>query len=180
MILIVDINFKGSLGFYEFVLPLCDIAEPVGYEVKHYSEVTDVEKYEKIILSGTPLKDFGYLRNMNRFEWIRDCNIPILGICAGMQVIGLVYNSSLELCQEIRMTEIKTLKENPLFSSTFRAYELHTYGINPSDNFEILAVSEKCIQGIKHKKKGIYGVLFHPEVRNKEIVGRFVLSTEPF
>ena len=174
MILIVDMNFRGSLGFYEFVLPLCDIVEPLEFEVKHYSEVTDVEKYEKVILSGTPLKDFGYLNEMNRFEWIRDCNMPILGICAGMQVIGLVFDSSLKLCREIGMTEIKTIRENPLFSSTFRAYELHTYGITPSDNFEILAISEKCIQGIKHKGKKIYGVLFHPEVRNKDIINQFI------
>ena len=174
MILIVDMNFKGSLGFYEFVLPLCDIAEPVEYEVKHYLEVADVEKYEKIILSGTPLKDFGYLNDMNRFEWIRDCNIPILGICAGMQVIGLVFDSSLKLCREIGMTEVKTVKENPLFSSTFEAYELHTYGISPSDNFEILAMSEKCVQGIRYKRKKIYGVLFHPEVRNKDIINQFI------
>ena len=174
MILIVDMNFRGSLGFYEFVLPLCDIVEPVEYEVKHYSEVIDVEKYEKVILSGTPLKDFGYLKDMKLFEWIRDCDVPILGICAGMQVIGLVFDSSLKLCQEIGMTEIVILKENHLFSSIFRAYELHTYGIIPSDNFEILAVSEKCIQGIKYKGKKMYGVLFHPEVRNKDIVNQFI------
>lgn len=174
MILIVDMNFKGSLGFYEFVLPLCDIVKPLEYEVKHYSEVTDVKTYEKIILSGTPLKDFGYLKYMNRFEWIRACDIPILGICAGMQIIGLIFKSSLDSHQEIGMTEIETISRNLLFSSTFRAFELHNYGIKPSKDFEVLAKSKKCIQSTKHIKKEIYGVLFHPEVRNKNIVNRFV------
>jgi len=45
------------------------------------------------------------------------------------------------------MTGIETLKENPLFSSPIRAYELHSCGINLSDKFEMLAISEKCIQG---------------------------------
>ncbi|MBU7019135.1 MAG: hypothetical protein HXS44_16615 [Theionarchaea archaeon] len=174
MILIVDMNYKGSLGFYEFVLPLCGIAKPLDYEVKHYSEVGGAEKFEKVILSGTPLKDFGYLNNMSKFEWIRACDIPILGICAGMQVIGLVFKSSLDSHREIGMTEIETINENLLFSATFRAFELHNYGIKPSEDFEILAESKKCIQSIKHRRKEIYGVLFHPEVRNKNIVDRFI------
>ncbi len=176
MILIVDMNYKGSLGFYEFVLPLCEIVKPLEYEVKHYLEVRDVKTYEKIILSGTPLKDFGYLEDTKVFGWIRDCDVPILGICAGMQVIGLIFKSSLDSYQEIGMTEIETISENLLFSSTFRAFELHNYGIKPSEDFEVLAKSKKCIQSIKHRKKVIYGVLFHPEVRNKNIVNRFVRS----
>lgn len=174
MILIVDMNYKGSLGSYEFVLPLCKIVEPLEYEVWHCTEVTTGEKYDKVILSGVPLKDFGHLKDINLFEWIKECDVPVLGICAGYQVIGLVFDSLLIPCQEIGMTEIETVEENPLFSSSFTAYELHNHGINPSDEFEILATSEKCIQVVKHKKKEIYGVLFHPEVRNKDIVKRFV------
>jgi GMP synthase-like glutamine amidotransferase len=174
MILIVDMNYKGSLGFYEFVLPLCDAVEPLEYEVLHYLKVKDVKTYEKVILSGTPLKDFGYLKHIRSFEWIKTCDTPILGICAGMQAIGLVFDSSLEPCKEIGMTEIKTVWENPLFSSTFEAYELHTYEICPFQTFEILAISKECVQGIKHKEKEIYGILFHPEVRNKFILKHFV------
>ena len=176
MILIVDMNFKGSLGFCEFVLPLCNIVKPLEYEVKHYLEVRDVKIYEKIILSGTPLKDFGYLEDTTVFGWIKECDVPILGICAGMQAIGLVFDSSLKSCREIGMIEIKTIWENPLFSSTFEAYELHTYSVIPSEDFKTMATTEKCIQGIKHKKRKIYGVLFHPEVRNKDIVERFILD----
>lgn len=174
MILIIDMNFKGSLGFYEFVLPLCSLVKPMEYKVSHYSTVKDTQRYEKVILSGTPLKDCGYLKDMNLFEWIRRCDTPVLGICAGYQVLGLTFNSSLVGCQEVGMTEIETVKENALFSSTFEAYELHNYGLEPSDEFEILAMSEKCVQVIKHEKKDIYGVLFHPEVRNKDIIRKFV------
>ena len=100
--------------------------------------------------------------------------MPILGICAGMQAIGMIFGSLLKPCKEIGMTEVETVKENYLFSSTFMAYELHNYGVEPSDMLEILAVSEKCIQGIKHKEEEIYGILFHPEARNKDIVTQFV------
>ncbi|MFQ6125687.1 MAG: hypothetical protein ACE5R6_13955 [Candidatus Heimdallarchaeota archaeon] len=179
MILIVDLNSKKvSLGFTEFVLPLVTIVEKLEpCEIKHYTEIKSekINNYSKIILSGTPLKENEYRMNIKRFDWIDQCNRPILGICAGFQVIGAVFNSAFQKCQEIGLKEIKTLKENPLFASNFKAYELHNYTIKPSKTFEILATSDKCIQGIKHKEKGIYGVLFHPEVRNKEIVKYFVL-----
>lgn len=174
MILIVDMNYKGSLGFYEFVLPLCDIVRPLEYEVKHYLEVRDVKTYKKIILSGTALKDFEYLKHIKSFEWIKTCDVPILGICAGMQAIGMVFGSLLKPCKGIGMTEVETVKENYLFSSTFKAYELHNFGVEPSNVFEMLAMSKKCIHGIKHKERDFYGVLFHSEVRNKEIIRRFV------
>jgi len=38
----------------------------------------------------------------------------------------------------------------------------------------VLAESAKCVHAIKHKLKDVYGVLFHPEVRNKEVVERFI------
>jgi GMP synthase (glutamine-hydrolysing) len=105
---------------------------------------------------------------------MKDCDKPILGICAGMQTLGLVFGGRLQECLEIGMTQVETLKTNPLFSSSFKAYSLHNYSIQPSDEFDALAESAKCIQAIKHKQKNIYGVLFHPEVRNQEIVQRFI------
>ena len=91
-----------------------------------------------------------------------------------MQTIGVVFGAKLNQCLEIGMTQITTLKSNPFFSSTFKAYSLHNYSIALPAIFDALAESEKCIQAIKHKQKDIYGVLFHPEVRNKEILQRFI------
>jgi GMP synthase (glutamine-hydrolysing) len=172
MILIVDMNCKkSSLGFYEFVMPIASVVKE--YETKHYSEVKDVDDFEKIILSGVPLKDNEFMKDVKKFDWIKDCGKPILGICAGMQAIGMIFNSTLKKCQEIGMCEIETVKKNPLFSSSFKAYELHNFSIEPSKDLEVLAMSDKCIQAIKHKEKNIYGILFHPEIRNREIIERF-------
>jgi GMP synthase-like glutamine amidotransferase len=38
----------------------------------------------------------------------------------------------------------------------------------------VLAESAKCVHAMKHRQKDIYGVLFHPEVRNKEVLQRFI------
>ncbi len=174
MILIIDMN-ERKLGFDEFVLPIVSIIKK-NYFVKHYKKVKkgDLEKCSKVIISGTPLKDLDYVNHLDYFEWIKDFDKPILGICAGMQAIGLVYGCSLVKCKEIGMQEIKTLKENKLFSSKFQAYTLHSNAIKPTKEFEILAKSKKCVEAIKHKQKETYGVLFHPEVRNKEIITKFI------
>jgi GMP synthase-like glutamine amidotransferase len=178
MILVVDMNSKKNpFGFSEFVLPVVSIAEELEKcGVKHYLEVNEknLKSYDKIILSGSALKNTVTLDQTARFTWLKDCGKPVLGICAGMQTAGLVFGGRMEKCWEIGMTEIATSKSNLLFSSTFKAYALHNYALVPPAEFEVLAKSAKCVQAIKHKQKDIYGVLFHPEVRNKEVVQRFI------
>ena len=178
MILIVDMNWKrDSLAFNEFVSPIISVVQPLEeYVVKHFLEVTPAELdcSSKIILSGTTLKDHATLKQVDKFNWIKKYDKPILGICAGMQTIALVFDVNLMGCLQVGMAEISTLKDNPLFKGNFRAYTLHNFSVEPSKTFETLAESTKCIQAIKHRQKNIYGVLFHPEVRNQEILKRFI------
>ena len=178
MILVVDMNWKrDSLAYNEFVSPIVSVVRPLEKcVVKHFLDVKPAELvgYSKIILSGTTLKDHATLKQVEKFGWIKTCGKPILGICAGMQTIALVFDVPLSSCLQVGMAEITTLKENPLFQGNFNAYTLHNYSVEPSQNFETLAKSAKCIQSIKHKQKNVYGVLFHLEVRNQEILKRFI------
>jgi GMP synthase (glutamine-hydrolysing) len=181
MILVVDMNWKrDSLAFSEFVSPIVSGIKPFEEcEVKHFLDIDSAKlnSYSKIVLSGTALKDHATLRQIDKFNWIKKYDKPLLGICAGMQTISRVFDESLMKCLQVGMTEITTLKDNPLFQGNFRVYSLHNYSVKPSQNFEALAESTKCIQAIKHKQKKIYGVLFHPEVRNQEILRRFIQIT---
>ena len=183
MILVVDMSCrKDSLGFYEFVLPIVSVAKELDEcAVKHYLELgqEDLSKFDSVILSGTALKDHATLSQTEKFEWIRDCRKPVLGICAGMQTIGLVFGLRLKKCLGVGMAQIRTLTANPLFCSTFKAYTLHNYSVTSSPEFDVLAETEKCVQAIKHKRTETYGVLFHPEARNKEIIQRFILRFRP-
>jgi GMP synthase (glutamine-hydrolysing) len=147
--------------------------------VKHFLEVdpSELSDYSHIVLSGNALKDHEAVKHVDRFNWIKNSDKPILGICAGMQAISLVFDVPLTPCLQVGMTEIKTVKENPLFQGSFMAYALHNFSVEPSEAFDVLAESSKCIQAVKHKQKAIYGVLFHPEVRNQEVLKRFVNST---
>ncbi|MBN1357643.1 gamma-glutamyl-gamma-aminobutyrate hydrolase family protein [Candidatus Bathyarchaeota archaeon] len=178
MILVVDMNStENPFGFHEFVLPIVSIAEELEKcTVKHYLEVneTSLNGYDNIILSGSALKDTVTFDQTKRFMWLKDCGKPVLGICAGMQTIGLVFGGRVEKCREIGMIDIATFKENILFSSTLKVYALHNYALLPSAEFNVLAESANCVYAIKHKQKEVYGVLFHPEVRNIEIVKKFI------
>ncbi len=61
--------------------------------------------------------------------------------------------------------------------ATLDAYALHSLSVKPSETFDVLAKSSKCIQAIKHKQKPTYGLLFHPEVRNSQILQHFITLT---
>jgi GMP synthase-like glutamine amidotransferase len=178
MILIVDMNWKkDSLAFDEFVSPIVSIVRPLEeFRVKHFLDIdpAELKGYSKIVLSGTALKDHATLKQVDKFKWIKTCGKPVLGICAGMQTISLLFDEPLVRCLQIGMAEISTIEENPLFQGDFKAYALHNYSVKQSQTFEVLAESTKCIQAIKHKQKNIFGLLFHPEVRNQEILKKFI------
>lgn len=168
---------KDSLGSLEFVLPIVAVAGKTDECVtRHYTDVgpDDVLRCEKVILSGAALKDNGYLDDIGKFMWLKVVDVPVLGICAGMQIIGAVFGSDVGRCREIGMTDVETVGKNPLFTGRFSAYELHNLVVDVPRDFCVLAKSKKCVQGMKHNSKEIYGVLFHPEVRNREIIERFV------
>lgn len=176
MILVIDLNSQ-FLGSEEFVRPVADIAGRFGKVRKvHYTKVrkSNIEKADKIILSGTPLKEFGYLENLEKFSWLKDFEKPVLGICAGMQVIAAVFGSEIVDLQGIGFADIEVVKDNPLLKGKMKVYELHGKAVRPSAQFDVLAESGKCVQAIRHKTKPFYGILFHPEARNMDIIDRFL------
>jgi GMP synthase-like glutamine amidotransferase len=131
MILIVDMNQEeNSIWKDEFVEPIVRIAEGFGRtRVVHWKRVSEglARKAERIILSGSPLGETGYLKDMEKFSWLSWASGPVLGICAGMQVIGKFFTSRLDKCTEIGMIDVRTIRDNPLMRGDFQAYCLHAY-----------------------------------------------------
>ncbi len=182
MILVVDMNWKkDSLAYYEFVLPIVEVVHQSDVcVVKHYTEIKneDLNHADKIVLSGTTLEDNLTLDQPEKFQWLKQTKKPVLGICAGMQTIGVSFDLKLVKCLEIGLTQITTVKENILTSGDFKAYSLHNFTVEASGDFEVFAESATCIQIIKHKQKPLFGVLFHPEVRNEDLLKRFLTAHE--
>ncbi|MDD1677950.1 MAG: hypothetical protein LUO93_02040 [Methanomicrobiales archaeon] len=181
MILLVDLcNRTHPLSRDEFVLPIAHIVEKSGTTpvIRHYTQLSreDCEAASCSILCGTALKDNEFIHHLDEFQWLKEGRIPSLGICAGMQVMAKVFGGKIEQGDEIGMIMVRTVREDPLLEGKqeFSAYELHSFAPVPTDSFLVLAASSRCVQVIRHQSLPLYGVLFHPEVRNEWVVQRFL------
>jgi GMP synthase-like glutamine amidotransferase len=181
MILLVDLcHRENSLGFEEFVLPIQRIVGECGFSSRaiHYRKTGSGETGDAtgIILCGTPVADNRFLADIWDFGWVPGCTAPILGICAGMEVLTLVHGGTLENCSEIGMTGIRVTGNDILIEaiSDFEAYELHGFGCIVPPGFRVLAESDSCSQLIRHGSLPHVGVMFHPEVRNEWVIERFL------
>lgn len=162
----------------EFVKPISKIIEKTGntFEIIPYdSKIENFESFDKFIISGSPLGNFEANENISYFKWIRKTQVPILGICGGMQIIGQLYDFELVEDKSIGLEKVRVIAENPFFSKEIQTYQLHAKKISGKHSLiEVFAQNSQGIQGIQHKKDHIYGVLFHPEVRNPEIIEKFL------
>jgi len=181
MILVVDLCYREhSLGYEEFVLPIARIIEgqDTSVSIIHYTRNAgkSVIGCMGVVLCGTPLQDNAFRLYRNAFSWLAATEIPLLGICAGMQAISLAFGGEVFPSLEIGMTDIRVTASDPLLPghATFTAYELHRNTCTVPPGFAGLAESDRCIQIIRHEDRPVYGVLFHPEVRNEGVVERFL------
>lgn len=150
-------------------------------DVIPYHEVRDVSFYNKsydgIVLGGREAK--WALEKLpseykDEITLIQKSEIPILGICAGHELIGLSFGASLDRMRDGENSTSEEgfvnifIKEHPLFrelKNPSTMYMFHGDELNSLPAcFVKIASSEKCsISGISHKEKSIYGVQFHPE-----------------
>lgn len=124
--------------------------------------------FSKIIISGSPilLSEVDKKPILCKFKFIKSIKIPVLGICFGHQVIGLLYGSKISQGELISKEEkIEVIKEDGLFKGLNDTIfvENHCEFITLPKGFIHLAKSKSCnIEAIKNGN--IYGVQFHPEV----------------
>ena len=122
-----------------------------------------------IIISGNPalIRDTG-TSFLADFEMLRDLTLPILGICFGHQVIGMLYGEEVTVGKEDRsLRQLQILQDNPLFdglSGDDVFQEDHTEEVAVPKPFVHLASSSHCFnEAMMHCELPVYGVQFHPE-----------------
>ena len=187
-ILVVDCTSE-KLHFPEFVQPVLDAIQGSGsakkssksgfdYSVVHRSKLTERQAMnaQALILTGTSLADNAYLKNISKFNFLKNYEKPVLGICAGMHIIANVFGAKIEKRKsaEIGNIKVEISKDDSLFAgmgNEFIAYALHNNSTTLPKNFILLASSQQCkVQAFRHKSKPIYGVEFHPEVGSKKVL----------
>ena len=152
-------------------------------ECNVYSEIlpynTSVEKIKEIspkgiIFTGGPSSVYEKDAPMCD-KGIFELDIPILGICYGMQLMTYVLGGKVQSAEkrEYGVTKVKINSNSDLFSSFSSENNFlmsHTDFVSglPS-GFENIASTDHCPNaGIQNTEKKLYGIQFHPEVNDSE------------
>ena len=132
---------------------------------------TITEKYKGIIISGAPLliTEIDINTYIEKFNFILNTELPILGICFGHQIIGLVHGAFGSRMKEDRDWQtIEIFDECPIFNklpSEIEMMEDHCESISIPPKFKSIGSSDFCVnEAMAHQTKKIFGVQFHPEV----------------
>lgn len=162
--------------------------EKVICTISHYSNISyefiEKIKPQYIILTGR----IGHHWEENeiseeyipKLNIIKELDIPILGICAGIQLMVIMYGGNIgkivagkdDILEE-GYTKHFIKKEHELLqglNENFYCYQFHRDEVKTlPDQFELLASSDMCnIQMIAHKERSMFGVQFHPEWFNAD------------
>ena len=167
-ILILDNHDSFTHNLYHYVKQFEDNVLVVKNDK---ISLTEVEQYDKIILSPGPgLPD----EHKNLKEIIKQFSSTksILGVCLGHQIIGQVFGSKIIQAKKLMhgktsviiSKKIGILRNAPV---KFEATRYHSLIIDKKTLSKDLVItaetSEGIIMGVKHKKYNIHGVQFHPE-----------------
>ena len=147
-----------------------------------------------IILSGGP--ESVHASGSSRApELVFDLNIPILGICYGMQTMAAQLGGAVEGSNtsefgyaQIRRTQAGGLFDELTDGTDENGCQLLDVWMSHGDkvsalppDFDLIAETDSCpIAGMAHRDKPWFGIQFHPEVthtlKGEEIFRQFVLS----
>jgi GMP synthase-like glutamine amidotransferase len=146
--------------------------------------ISEAEEFDAILLSG------GYQHEImgsedyykKEIELVKRCNVPIVGVCLGFQLIAHAYGMPIHKMPHmehstilIRPTEIG---EKVLGTGPFHVYESHRWVVSKTPNdFHSLATSRDGIESIMHKSLPLVGFQFHPEMFVSKNDGRTILKT---
>lgn len=130
-----------------------------------------VDNYDAIVFSGAPilLSEVDKTPYFKDFNWILDYQKPILGICFGHQLLGMIHGAEIAMQREDRDWQwIEVIAHNPLFDDLVNPVQLredHCESISVPRGFELAATSDFTVnEAMHHKSKPFFGVQFHPEV----------------
>jgi len=100
------------------------------------------------------------------YKWATSKKLPILGICRGMQMIGVINGVKLKkIKNHVNQYHYVINKKNKKYlKNSFHDYSL----ISCPNGFEVMSKSvDNQIESIKHKKEKIIGIMWHPEREKK-------------
>ena len=159
-----------------FVFNIVQYLDELG-AVTHVVKNEEIEpkycqNFDGVVISPGPGNPQNAGASIDVVKYCDQHEIPILGICLGLQVIGAAYGAKISSAPELlhgRTSEIlhdgtDLFKDIP---NNFIATRYHSLAIESDSVPAELQVTARCsdgtIMGISHCSKKIVGVQFHPE-----------------
>ncbi len=145
--------------------------------IKSSEDLPTPSDFNLIILSGS--SKFAVKENPEKFveeiKLVKNSNIPIIGICAGCEIVAYTYNSQLESFKpkEKGIKEIKIVNSNYFkVNKPIKVYEAHHWAIKKlGKDLTGIAKSKHGWEIIKVKDRNVYGLQFHPEMLTDMLLG---------
>jgi GMP synthase-like glutamine amidotransferase len=176
----------------DFSDPLVNILKMLDVDVieihGHYGENPLDYGASHIFLSGTPTtSDFAlsdwdtqtYIEGT--YSWLSKCNQPVMGLCFGHQMIAQLFGGEVRALTRMRMghKNIRITQSEGIFKEIreLQGYIEHRDYVIPPKEFIDMARYNRVCHAMKHPKRDIYGLQFHPELSGKigeEIIKRFM------
>ena len=143
-----------------------------------------VSNHSSIIIGGSPqlLRERNITELITSYSFLKDVSIPVLGICFGHQLLGVINGANYYSIEEDRdWQNIEILHSSLLFNGLTQPLimkEDHAEAIDIPKNFRILAHSKACKnEAMQHKFLPQFGVQFHPEASNEsglKLINNFI------
>ena len=177
-IAVVDFGSQSNQVIVKKLRKLKVFSKLVSYEDLTVAYLKE-NKVKGIILSGGP-NSIGEKESYKIDNQILELEIPILGICYGMQYLADYFNNQIIIDQvkEFGDTKVKLTNKDKITDNINQEYNVW---MNHNDSLvEIkeplisLIESEKCISAFKHLSKDIYGVQYHVELEHTEFGDQFL------
>ncbi len=168
--------------------------QTINYLEVKYNDQKELSNEEKEMLvrqiglcDGIILPGGNKINKFDKFimEYVIDNNIPVLGICLGMQIMSnykkdKIWNekntSLIEHKTENKNAHYVTVNEDSMLysiikSKRFMVNSRHSYHVLANTNFDVVAISDdNYIEAIEMKnKRFVLGVQWHPETLEDEI-----------
>jgi GMP synthase (glutamine-hydrolysing) len=185
LILILDFGSQYTQLIARRVRELGVYCEIVPF---HYSLDKIIERQPKgVILSGGPSSVYDEDAPKISIDFYDKINVPILGICYGMQLMAtdLGGSSTPASKREYGHAELKLLSgKSLLFNDLPEKLDVWmSHGdhvTNLPEGFRTTATTGDVITAIENAEKNLYAVQFHPEVshtpQGKQIISNFIFK----
>jgi N5-(cytidine 5'-diphosphoramidyl)-L-glutamine hydrolase len=145
-------------------------------------------------ISGLSLEEFDYaaerdFTEASLLEWALITDIPLIGVCRGMQFINGYLGGSLVPVKKVEHVATQHLVEfqkedlKQMYSNQTDFNSFHEWGVDKNtlaDSLNSTGTTGFYIESFVHKEKEIHGIMWHPERYNQFKPGDIKLFNKVF